>query len=294
MEKNSVLIILSGERLLNHYFLSLIKTLIISSFSLRATILHGHPLLHAVSWKLEFQRPQISDLSRAHVSHHVRLHVLVHMSMLQCRKSVCLCVVYVYACKTVLCLPWASCCGENAKVTCKNTFWGQRSKVVSNVYTLRSASLLCQIKTCLSITVCKLPLRSAFPKLIWVIATAFTLLLHCHLVHCYHTFLFLYYCTRHYKNHWWWFELENCPHANGCINKERFGRSIQKMSVAIFGRAKWILQPSHIDIMNISKSPSVWLTDQVLSDISHLVRDSWVIHLATGLCEGNTIFIWTH
>lgn len=153
MEKNSVLIILSGERLLNHYFLSLIKILIISSFSLRATILHGHPLLHAVSWKLEFQRPQSSDLSRAHVSHHVRLHVLVHMSMLQCRKSVCLCVVYVYACRTVLCLPWASSCGERAKVTCKNTFWGQRSKVVSNVYTLRSASLLCQIKTCLSMCV---------------------------------------------------------------------------------------------------------------------------------------------
>lgn len=59
-------------------------------FSLRATILHVFPQL-GTSWKREFQRPQGSDLSRAHGLHHVRLHVLVHMSRPRCRKRVYVC-----------------------------------------------------------------------------------------------------------------------------------------------------------------------------------------------------------
>lgn len=47
----------------------------------------GRPLLHAASWKLAFQRPWSSDLSRAPVSHHVGPHVSVHMSVLQCLQS---------------------------------------------------------------------------------------------------------------------------------------------------------------------------------------------------------------
>lgn len=90
--------------LVNHYFAALIKTLIDSiaeslpwvspwvvPYYMFSTA--WHPLFNAETWKPDFQRPQSSDLSRAHVSHHVRLHVVdTHVSTVQEKVEVVLCV----------------------------------------------------------------------------------------------------------------------------------------------------------------------------------------------------------
>lgn len=108
-------------------FASLIKSLIDSIGELLSIISSFRIIHNFHSWASFascFQRPQSSDISRAHVSYHVRLHVLVHMSVLQCRKSVFVCVLL---CMQKSVSPGLQGCVERAWVTCEHTFWSQRS-----------------------------------------------------------------------------------------------------------------------------------------------------------------------